>query len=91
MLEKQHYFTADRYVLIPYEELAADPKAAIEKIYNHFGLVMSEEIKARLQSVTRRSRNYKSKHTYSLEEYGLSKEWIQKELAGVIEAYGFQS
>ncbi len=91
MLDKQHQFTSDRYVRILYSELAKDPAAAIEKIYSHFGITMSEEFSARLTSVTTRSRNYKSKHSYSLEEYGLSKEWIQKELAGVIEAYGFES
>ena len=90
MLDKQDEFADDRYIRIPYSELAENPQGIIEKIYTHFGLTMSDSFSARLQTVTETSRNYKSKHTYTLEEYGLSKAWIQTELGGVLEAYDFE-
>ena len=91
MLDKQDEFSDDRYIRIPYVELAENPQGTIEKIYTHYGLSMSDAFKTRLQEVTKASHNYKSKHAYTLEEYGLSKDWIQTELGGVIEAYGFEN
>jgi omega-hydroxy-beta-dihydromenaquinone-9 sulfotransferase len=90
MLEKQHEFESSRYIRIAYPELAADPEATIEKIYKYFDLPMSDKYKARLQAFIEHSRNYKSKHVYTLEEYGLSKAWIQRQLGVVLDAYGFE-
>lgn len=75
---------------MPYTELAADPQRTIEGIYRYFGLPLREAFLTRLQSATRQSRNYRSKHVYSLEEYGLSRQWIQRELGEVMAAYGFE-
>jgi len=90
MLEKQASFPSGQYLRVPYTELAADPQGTVEQIYKHFALPMSEAFLERLHLVTQRSRNYQSKHAYSLEEYGLSKHWIQQELAEVMDAYGFE-
>ena len=37
-----------------------------------------------------KSRNYSSKHTYSLEEYGFDKEHIYKELEFIFDEFGFE-
>ena len=42
------------------------------------------------KKATSRQREFKSKHDYTLEEFGLSKEWIQGELGEVMEAYGLE-
>ncbi len=90
MLEKQGQFQPSQYLRVPYTELAADPQRTIEGIYRYFGLPLREAFLTRLQSATRQSRNYRSKHVYSLEEYGLSRQWIQRELGEVMAAYGFE-
>jgi hypothetical protein len=89
----QHLFEFRRrvnpgqYYCIDYRDLTRDPKAALEKLYHHFGWTMSETFRQKLTLATQRQRDFKSKHGYSLEEFGLSKEWIQEELGSVMECY----
>ncbi|HEY2713159.1 MAG TPA: sulfotransferase [Chthoniobacterales bacterium] len=76
-----------QYYCIDYRELTDDPKATLEKLYQHFGWNMSENLRDRL-TVARRAQNYfESNHKYSLEEFGLSREWIQKELQPLLDYY----
>ena len=69
-----------RYYCIDYRDLTRNPREAIEKLYQHFGWELSDAFRARLKAATERQRNFKSKHEYTLEEFGLSKAWIQEEL-----------
>ena len=48
---------------------------------------MSEAFREKLEAATRRQREFKSQHEYTLEEFGLSKEWIQEKLGGVLDHY----
>lgn len=77
----------ERYHCIDYRDLVRDPRAAIEALYAHFGWPVSEEFRARLNAATQRQREFQSKHNYTLEEFGLSKEWIQAELGEVLDFY----
>lgn len=89
----QHLFQFRRkvnpqqYYCIDYRDLTRDPKAALEKLYEHFGWTMSQALQEKLAAATQRQRDFKSKHEYGLEEFGLSKEWIQQELGEVLEHY----
>ena len=89
----QHLFEFRRkvnprqYYCIDYRDLTRDPKAAVEKLYDHFGWTMSESFREKLATATRRQREFKSKHEYTLEEFGLSEAWIQEELGGLLEHY----
>ena len=76
-----------QYYCIDYRDLTRDPKAALEKLYAHFGWTMSEAFRARLKSATEQQREFKSQHAYTLEEFGLSKEWIQAELGPLLDHY----
>jgi len=76
-----------RYHCIDYRELVCDPGDAIEKAYAHFGWPVSDTMRARLKEATRRQGEFKSQHEYTLEEFGLSKEWIQSELGEVLNYY----
>ena len=76
-----------RYHCIDYRELVCDPGDAIEKAYTHFGWPVSDTMRARLKEATRRQGEFKSQHEYTLEEFGLSKEWIQSELGEVLNYY----
>jgi hypothetical protein len=76
-----------QYYCIDYRDLTRDPLEAITRLYAHFGWKMSNAFRARLTEVTGRERKYKSKHEYTLEEFGLSKEWIQAELGPVLDHY----
>ena len=78
----------ENYFCIDYRDLRDDPARTLEWLYGHFGWEMSEAFQARLNEITSRQRTFKSKHEYTLEEFGLSRQWLQSELAPVLEAYG---
>ena len=90
MFDKRHKFDGDHYACITYDELVGDPRATVERIYGHFGLQMSDAMRARLERAARASRDYESSHAYSLAQYGLSEQWIRERLGDVLEAYGFE-
>ncbi|NET32524.1 MAG: sulfotransferase [Cyanothece sp. SIO1E1] len=75
---------------VHYEALVNDPKGTIEHIYRALGLSMTAAYAAKLQAETERSRTYKSRHQYSLQEFGLSAEMIYEQMPDLFEAYGFR-
>jgi hypothetical protein len=81
---------AQRYYCIDYRDLTRNPAEAIEKVYNHFGWEMSADQRAKLSEATGRQSSFKSSHNYTLEEFGLTKQWIQSELGEVLDAYGLE-
>jgi hypothetical protein len=76
-----------QYYCIDFRDLTRDPMRAIEDLYRHFDWPLSESFRARLEAAVRRERQFRSKHEYSLEEFGLSEEWIQRELGPVLDYY----
>jgi hypothetical protein len=76
-----------QYFCIDYRDLTRDPKAVLEKLYEHFGWTMSDTFRAKLAEATQRQGEFKSQHHYTLEEFGLSKEWIQEELGPLLDHY----
>ena len=76
-----------RYYCMDYRDLTRNPRAAIETLYHHFGWKLSDAFRARLKTATARQRTFKSAHHYTLEEFGLSKEWIQEELGPLLDHY----
>lgn len=77
----------DQYYCLKYSELTENPKAAVGKLYEHFGWEMSDAFRARLAAASDGERDYQSQHHYTLEEFGLSKEWIQEELGALLDHY----
>jgi hypothetical protein len=75
---------------IRYENLVANPQGTVESIYRGLGLEIGDEYRAVLAEETEKARQYKSKHTYTLEEYGLTKQMVYEELQEVFEEYGFE-
>lgn len=79
-----------RYAWLDYRELVRDPAAAIEQVYAHFGWPPSPAFRARLAAARSAEAEFKSKHRYSMEEYGLSREWISAQIGDVLDACGLQ-
>ena len=86
---RQHVNPAQCYC-IDYRDLVQDPRKTVEKVYAHFGWEMDSALRSRLQTATQKQREFKSKHEYTLEEFGLSKEWIQEELGELLDAHGLE-
>jgi len=80
-----------RYHCIRYEELARDPSATVEKAYAHFGFAIDERFRRHLDAARERQRSFKSKHHYSLEEYGLDEAWLRREVGAVIDFYQLEA
>lgn len=78
----------EQYYCIDYRDLTRDPLGTLEKVYEHFNWTMSEAFREELAAANQRQREFKSKNLYTLEEFGLSREWIQSELAEVLDHYG---
>ena len=76
-----------QYYCIDYRDLTKDPRATLEKLYEHFGWKMSDAFRAKLAGATEKQREFKSSHNYTLEEFGLSKEWIQEQLGPLLDHY----
>ncbi len=74
---------------IKYDDLVLHPSLAIEKIYEKLSLDLSPGLKATLDKLETENKRYRSKHVYSLEQYGLSKEIIYSELKFIFDEYGF--
>lgn len=89
-LELQAELPEDRFVVIKYDDLVADPRGTVESLYAKLGEPVSEEFAARLAEATSQQRTHKSNHAYSLEEYGLTEQEVYAELKDVFEAYGFE-
>lgn len=78
---------SQQYYCIDYRDLVRNPRETIEKLYAHFGWDLSETFRQRLEAATQAQRQFKSAHRYSLEEFGLSKQWIQQELGELLDFY----
>jgi len=87
MFEFRNKVDPARYYCIDYRDLVRDPAASIEKVYTHFGWSMRESYRDRLADATRRQREFVSHHAYSLDEFGMSREWIQHELGELLDFY----
>ena len=77
-----------QYYCIDYRDLVSDPKATLEKLYHHFGWKMSESFQEKLALANERQLEFASNHIYSLEEFGLTKQWIREELGDLLDYYG---
>lgn len=90
MLALQKELPPERYIEVRYAALIDDPKAVVNGVYRQFGLDMSSEYAAWLDKEVSQSRQYKSSHSYSLEDFGLNKALIAEQAADLFDHYGFE-
>ncbi|MFW6198003.1 MAG: sulfotransferase, partial [Myxococcota bacterium] len=82
---------ADRVVTVRYPDLVADPVAAVERVYDHLGLRPSSAFRRRLVDEARRARSHRSTHRYRLEDFGLSRRDVDRELGDLIARYSLDT
>lgn len=80
----------DQIYIFHYKELLDNPYELMVKIYGFMGFEMDEQYAQKLLSVTGKSNSYNSKHNYSLEQYGFSKDEINQELSLIFEKFEFE-
>jgi len=87
LFEFRNKVESRQYYCMDYRDLTRNPQAALEKLYEHFGWKMSEAFRAKLVAATGEQRRFKSQHEYTLEEFGLSREYIRQELGPILDYY----
>lgn len=80
----------DRYAIVEYTDLVADPGAAVEQVYDRLKLSISPAFARRLAAERSRQKRYHSANVYSLEEFGISEAELSRKLGGILERFGFR-
>ena len=77
--------------IIPMKVLQNNVKEAVEYIYDKINEPINEHFKKNLENIYKNSKNYQSKHKYSLEQFGLNEEKIKKEFSHSYNNLNFNS
>lgn len=85
--ENKKRFKAENFLVVPYTKLVADPMQTVRDIYAHFNMPLSPIFEKALIKETSKTRKYRSKHSYSLAQYGFSASEIETQLGEVIQTY----
>jgi hypothetical protein len=81
----------ERYCRILYPDLVQNTEGSIQSIYRRFNLPLSAQAERQIQSDARLAVDYKSSHLYTMAEYGLSPEWLRRELGGLMKRHRFSA
>ena len=77
----------EQFHVVRFSDLVADPAETVAALYRHFGFEMTGAMRGRLDEFAGRQRSFHSTHRYTLEEFGLSREWIQAEIGDVLDGW----
>ena len=79
----------DQNAFVPLTEMKRDVKGFVLRLYERFNWAASPEFQEQLSDDSRRSKQYKSQHTYSLEEFGLVETEIRDRFRELNTRFGF--
>lgn len=78
------------YAFVRYPDLVGDLQGTVEALYARLGLPISPVFRERLAALHEASRKYKSRHAYSLEEFGVSRDTVTERYRAVFETFAFE-
>ena len=78
-------------VVVRLEELQEDLVKCVEGIYERFGYKLGAAFRERLEAEGGRARNYRSRHDYSLEQFGLTGKAIRTRFSQAYVRFAFSS
>ena len=76
-------------VIVDYRELVTDPAGTMHRVYDGIGIEMVREQEQALAA--EKGREYRSAHSYSLEEFGLEPGELRVKLAPLFDRFGWES
>lgn len=88
-LQRLETAPAHSYLIVKYDDMVSDPVGTVRAIYSRFGFEISSAYERVLQEEAAKARRYHSRHAYSPEESGLSREQILETYPDVFERFGF--
>jgi hypothetical protein len=74
----------DRVLVVPYRRLVAEPEAVLREVLRFAELPEAPEL---LTELAPKQRGHKSKHHYTLAQYGLTEDRVRSDLAALYKAY----
>ena len=90
-LERLERAPQENHIIVRYEDLVADPAGTVSRIYAHFGFEIGPAYARILQAEAERARGFHSRHTYSLEGTGLTREGIVSQFRDLFDRFDFPS
>jgi hypothetical protein len=90
-LERLARVPEERYAFVRYDDLVADPEGTITSLYQRFGFELSPAYAQSLHQAAVQARRFQSRHHYSLEQAGLSRERILSEYQDIFDRFGFDT
>jgi hypothetical protein len=78
-----------QFLEVRFEDLTRDPETVLLGIYESFGMEITGEVRERLAHACSEGRSHRSRHRYSLEQFGLSEQWVFDTMPDVFDHYGF--
>jgi hypothetical protein len=81
----------DQVLVLPYEQLRHDLVASMNRVAEFSGITISPTLRARIEAQGQQQKNYERRHkNLDLEEFGLTREQVVKDLEFVFDKYGFE-
>ncbi len=87
-LEVMDELPSERCAIVQYTDLVSDPKTTVQKTYEKLELDISPDFAEKLDAERKRQKRYRSENVYSLEQFGIDREWLSKELGLFMERFG---
>lgn len=79
-----------QWCTLKYEDLVENPHREMVKIYSQLGMNVSPVFDERLKNASQRAKKYKSGHSYSLEQYGMTRSEVLQKLEPIFDKYQFE-
>ena len=80
----------EQQAVITYDTLVRDPRETVCGLYQRLGCSLTPDYQKVLEAEAGRARNYKSRHSYSLAQSGLSSDRIREDYQDILERFGFK-
>lgn len=73
---------AERFLDVRFEDTVADPLGVVERVYAFAGMTFPDHVRANMQAwLAQNGREKRAPHDYTLEQFGLSVEQLQRDFA----------
>jgi hypothetical protein len=79
----------EQAIVVKFDDLVGDTEGTISRIYKQFGLSITEDFQLQIKHDSKKARNHKSQHLYSLSEMGISKQEMMDRFGSVMDEFGF--
>lgn len=90
-VEQAHHARArapGQFIDVLQSDIQRQPMAVVERIYQHFGLTLGDEARARmLERISAAPEASHGEHRYSAEEFGLQPDWIAQQFGPYIQRH----